>query len=215
MNETSPNALDARGPTDPARRRRRRAVALLVATLVVPCLLFVAWPKRVFKAIDVTGAPWGRDLRLHDVDGQLRTLADFRGDVVLLFFGFTQCPDVCPTTLARAADVVARLGNEGRRVRAVFVTLDPERDTPAILKAYVASFDPRFVALRDEPAAIDAAARAFHIAYRRVPTGSSYTLDHTAITYAFDPRGRLRLAIGHDQPAAAVAHDVDLLLDDD
>ena len=187
-------------------------MALLVATLAVPCLLFLAWSSPAFKGIDITGATWGRDFRMPDQDGRSRTLADFRGDVVLLFFGFTQCPDVCPTTLARAADVVARLGPDGRRVRVLFVTLDPERDTPQILKAYAQSFDPRFVALRDEPAAMDAMAREFHIAYQRVPTGSSYTLDHTAITYAFDPQGRLRLAIGHDQTAAAVAHDVAALL---
>ncbi len=198
---------------DPVRRRRMLAAGLLVATLVVPCLLFLAWPSRAFKAIDITGASWGRDFRMPDQDGRVRTLADFRGDVVLLFFGFTQCPDVCPTTLARAADVVARLGADGRRVQVIFVTLDPERDTPEILKAYTRSFDPRFLALRDEQAAMDAMAREFHIAYQRVPTGSSYTLDHTAVTYAFDPRGRLRLAIGHEQTAAEVAHDVQTLLE--
>jgi protein SCO1/2 len=172
----------------------------------------LAWPRSTFKAIDITGAPWGRDFHMRDQYGRMRTLADFHGDVVLLFFGFTQCPDVCPTTLARAADVVKRLGSDGRRVQVIFVTLDPERDTPAILTSYLGSFDPRFLALWAEPSAVDAMAREFHIFYQRVPTGSSYTLDHTAVTYAFDPAGRLRLAIGHDETPAAVAHDVEELL---
>jgi protein SCO1/2 len=188
------------------------ATALLAATLALPCLLLAFWPSPSFRNIDITGATWGRDFHLRDQDGRMRSLADFRGQVVLLFFGFTQCPDVCPTTLARAADVVARLGSDGRRVQVIFVTLDPERDTPAILKAYMQSFNPRFIALRDAAESTDVMARDFHIVYRRVATGSSYTLDHTAITYAFDPRGRLRLAIGHDQSAAAVAHDVEVLL---
>ena len=194
------------------KRRPRLVWAILLVALAAPCLLFVAWPRPAFKAIDITGAPWGRDFRMPDQDGRVRTLADFRGDVVLLFFGFTQCPDVCPTTLARAADVVKRLGADGDRVRVVFVTLDPDRDTPTVLKAYIQSFDPRFVALRADQAATDAMAKGFHIAYQRVPTGSSYTLDHTAITYAFDPAGRLRLAIGHEQTAATIAHDVKRLL---
>ena len=197
---------------DAKRRRRRVAAAILFAALALPCLLFVAWPSRPFEAVDITGAPWGRDFRMHDQDGGLRTLADFRGEVVLLFFGFTQCPDVCPTTLARAAAVVSRLGPDGARVRVIFVTLDPERDTPEIVKSYTQTFDPRFIGLRDDAAATDAMTREFHIAVQRVPTGSSYTLDHTAITYAFDPQGRLRLAIGHRQTAATIAHDIRQLL---
>ena len=172
----------------------------------------IAWPTSAFKAIDITSAPWGRDFHMRDQSGRMRTLADFHGDVVLLFFGFTQCPDVCPTTLARAADVIRRLGSDGRRVQVIFVTLDPERDTPAILTSYLEAFDSRFIALRAEQPVVDAMANEFHIFHQRVPTGSSYTLDHTAVTYAFDPRGRLRLAIGHEETPAAVAHDIEKLL---
>jgi protein SCO1/2 len=213
MSDTIDPALPASDLAgDPSRRRWWIACVILAVTLVAPVLLMLAWPRSAFEAIDITGAPWGRDLHLRDQYGRMRSLADFRGDVVLLFFGFTQCPEVCPTTLARAADVVKRLGPDGRRVQVLFVTLDPERDTPAILTSYMGAFDPRFIALWADQAGVDQAARDFHIFYQRVPTGSSYTLDHTAITYAFDPQGRLRLAIGHEQTAAMVAHDVKELL---
>lgn len=197
--------------------RRGKWIAIGVAVLLIlamPVLYLSGWPGPRFQAFDVSNASWGRDFKLRDVDGHERTLADYRGKVVLLFFGFTQCPDVCPTALARAVDVEQRLGKDAARVQVLFVTLDPERDQPGLLKAYMDAFDPRFVALWGDLPTTDATAREFKIAYRKVPTGSSYTLDHTAITYAFDARGRLRLAIPHAQPAAAVAKDVERLLDE-
>ncbi len=208
-------AMRVDGEPDATQASRRRLVlswTILVATLVVPIALLFAWSRPAFQSNDITGAAWGRDFRLHDADGQVRTIADYRGRVVLLFFGFTQCPDVCPTALARANDVIRRLGQDGERVQVVFVTLDPERDTAALMKAYMQAFNDRFVALRDTQDVTDVTAREFHVFFRRVPTGSSYTLDHTAITYAFDPAGRLRLAIGHQESAAAVAGDVARLL---
>ena len=195
-----------------ARKRLFLAWTIFVVALAVPCVLFLTWPRPAFQARDITGVDWGRGFELHDPDGHVRSLADFRGKVVLLFFGFTQCPEVCPTALVRANDVITRLGPDGSRVAVVFVTLDPERDTPEIMKAYTQAFNPNFVGLRDTPERTAAVARDWHIFYQRVPNGSSYTLDHTAITYAIDPAGRLRLAIGHDKPAGMVASDVQRLL---
>lgn len=197
------------------RSHHRIALAVLVAVLLIAAGAFVAYPhKPPLHAIDVTGVDWGRDFRLRDADGRPRTLADYRGDVVLLFFGFTQCPDVCPTALSRSAEVAKRLGPDAERLRVVFVTLDPERDTPAVLGEYVRAFDPRFVALRGDAKETDDIARDFRVFYRKVPTGSSYTLDHTAVTYAFDRRGRLRLAIGPTESTDDLASDVRRLLDD-
>ncbi len=188
---------------------RRRALALLggLATLA-GC--HDAQPG--FRSLDVSGAEWGRDFHLHDPEGHERSLAEFRGKVVLIFFGFTQCPDVCPTALARAVEVRRALGDDGRRLQVIFVTVDPERDTPAVLRAYLQAFDADFLGLSGDLAQTEAAARDFRIFYQKVPTGSSYTMDHTALSYAFDPAGRLRLAIRHAETAASVAADVKLLL---
>jgi len=168
--------------------------------------------KPVFHGTDLTGVEWGRELRLRDPEGRLRTIADFRGRVVLLFFGFVQCPDVCPSALARALEVRRLLGAEGERVQVVFVTVDPARDTPELLREYVRAFDPGFVALRGDEEETRAAAREFKVFYEKVPTGSSYTINHSALTYAFDTAGRLRLAHRHTQTAAEVAADVRVLL---
>ncbi len=131
---------------------------------------------------------------------------------MLLFFGFTQCPDVCPTSLARAADVMRRLGPQAPRLQVIFVTVDPERDGPAVLREYPRAFHPSFIALHADPETTAATAQAFRVFYRKVPTGSSYTMDHTATSYVFDPAGRLRLAVRHEQDAASVAADIDRLL---
>lgn len=188
---------------------RRRALVLLggLATLA-GCQ--DAQPG--FRSLDVSGAEWGRDFHLHDPEGHERSLAEFRGKVVLIFFGFTQCPDVCPTALARAVEVRRALGDDGRRLQVIFVTVDPERDTPAVLRAYLQAFDAEFLGLSGDLAQTEATARDFRIFYQKVPTGSSYTMDHTALSYAFDPAGRLRLAIRHAETAASVAADVKLLL---
>ena len=173
--------------------------------------------KPAFKGIDITGAEYGRELSLTDPDGRRRTLADFKGKVTVLFFGYTQCPDVCPTTMAELAEVKRSLGTEGERVQGVFVTIDPERDTPELLKAYVSNFDPSFVALRGNADETKAAAREFKVFYAKVPgrTEGSYTMDHTAGSYVFDTQGRLRLFTRYGSGAQALADDLKLLLAED
>lgn len=165
-----------------------------------------------FRGIDVTGADYGKDFRLHDADGRLRTLADFRGQVVQLYFGFTQCPDVCPTALSRAVEAKRLLGADGARFQVVFVSVDPERDRPELLREYMAAFDPRFVALRPSPDELKQTAADFKIYYQAVPTGSGYTMDHSAQSYLFDTQGRLRLVLRHEQGAADYAYDIKRLL---
>jgi protein SCO1/2 len=146
------------------------------------------------NSLDITGANYGKDFHLTDAKGHVRTVADFRGKVVLLFFGFTQCPDVCPTALASAVEVLQTLGDDGSKVQVLFVSLDPERDTPDILQAYVSSFHPSFIGLRTDLAGTTDTAAYFKVYFRKVPMGGSYTLDHSAITYVFDKTGQLRLA---------------------
>jgi len=167
-----------------------------------------------FRGIDITGAEYGRTLALPDQDGKARTLADFKGKVTVVFFGYTQCPDVCPTTMAELAQVKKSLGADGERIQGVFVTVDPERDTPALLKAYVANFDPGFVALRGNAEQTAAAAREFKVFFAKVPgkTEGSYTMDHTAGSYVFDAAGRLRLFVRYGSGAEALAADLKTLL---
>jgi protein SCO1/2 len=174
-------------------------------------------PKPEFKNIDITGSTaFGKDFNLLDPDGKIRTLADFKGKVVLMFFGYTQCPDICPTTLTEMQQVMTLLGPQSDKVQVLFVTVDPERDTAAILKQYVPAFDPRFLGLRPaDDAALEKVAKDFKIYYKKVPGTSpgSYTMDHTAGSYAFDPEGRLRLYIKHAQGPEALAHDLKELLE--
>lgn len=165
-----------------------------------------------FQSIDVSGADWGRDFRLQDADGRTVQLADFRGRCVLLFFGFTQCPDVCPTALSRAATAMQRLGTQATKLQVIFVTLDPERDTPAVLREYTRAFHPSFIGLHGDMATTASTAQSFKVFYQKVPTGGSYTMDHTATSYVFDPTGRLRLAVRHEQDAASLAADIARLL---
>lgn len=171
--------------------------------------------KPAFKGIDITGADYAKELSLADPDGRRRSLTEFKGRVVIVFFGFTHCPDVCPTTLAELATVKRELGADGQRLQGVFVTVDPERDTPELMKAYAANFDPSFVALRGTPEETAAVARHFKVFYAKVPgkTDSSYTIDHTAGAYIFDPEGRVRLFTRHGSGAPALLHDIRLLLD--
>lgn len=166
-----------------------------------------------FKGIDITGADYAQDFALTDFHGTPRTLADYRGRVVMLYFGFVQCPDVCPTALARAAEVLQRLRPEAAsRVQLLFITVDPERDTPALLQEYMAAFDPSFMALTGSLDQITATAEAFRVYFKKVPTGSTYTMDHTALTYLFDPAGQVRVALRHEQTAADYAADILRLL---
>ncbi len=167
-----------------------------------------------FKGIDITGADYARELSLPDASGAPRTLADFKGKVTVVFFGYTQCPDVCPTTLAELAQVKQMLGADGARVQGIFVSIDPERDTPEVLKAYVGSFGPDFVALRGTPEETKAAAKQFKVFFAKVPgkTEGSYTMDHTAGSYVFDTQGRVRLFTRYGTGAEALASDLKLLL---
>ena len=167
-----------------------------------------------FKAIDITGAEYARELALPDASGKPRTLADFKGKVTIVFFGFTQCPEVCPTALAEIAAVKQKLGADGAKVQAVFVTVDPERDTPEVLAAYVKNFGSDFVALRGSLEETKAAAKQFKVFFAKAPgkTEGAYTMDHSAGSFVFDPQGRIRLFIRHDGGAEAMAGDVKLLL---
>ena len=168
-----------------------------------------------FRATDVSGTTeWGRDFALPDAKGQVRRLAEFRGKAVVLFFGYTQCPDVCPTTLSAMAEVAKLLGGDAARLQVVFITLDPERDTPPLIAEYMAQFHPDFLGLRGDRAATEAAAKEFKVFYSKQATGAAggYTLDHTAGSYVFDPQGRLRLYVRHGAPAADIAADLKLLL---
>jgi len=171
-------------------------------------------PKPAFKGVDITGAEYARELNLTDVDGKPRTLADFKGKVTVVFFGYTQCPDVCPTTMVELAQVKKALGADGARVQPVFVTVDPERDTAPLLKAYVANFGPDFVALRGTPDETKVAAKNFKVFYNKVPgkTADSYTVDHTAGSYVFDAQGRIRLFTRYGSGADALTNDLKILL---
>jgi len=167
-----------------------------------------------FRATDITGAAFGRDFALADHAGRPRTLADFRGKVVVMFFGFTHCPDVCPTTLAELATAMKKLGADGDRVQVLLVTVDPERDTPQILSQYVTAFDPRFLALRGTAEETAWVAKEFKIIYQKVAGArpDSYTMDHSAGTYIFDSQGRLRVYVSYGQGPEVFAHDIALLL---
>ena len=187
---------------------------LLIAALTIG--LVACSPKLEFKNIDITGSTaFGKDFSLLDPDGNVRTLADFKGKVVVMFFGYTQCPDICPTTLTEMQQVMSLLGPQSDKVQVLFVTVDPERDTAAILKQYVPSFDPRFLGLRPaDEAALEKVAKDYKIYYKKVPgkSAGSYTMDHTAGSYAFDPEGRLRLYIKHAQGPETLAHDLKELI---
>jgi protein SCO1/2 len=167
-----------------------------------------------FKSTDVTGADYGRRLELTDHTGKPRRLEDFRGKAVVLFFGFTHCPDVCPTTLADAAQAMRKLGPEADRVQVLFVTVDPERDTSKVLAAYVTAFDPRFLGLSGDLEATRRAAKEFKVYFEKRPgkTPEDYSIDHSAQSYVIDPQGRLRLFVRNDRLAEDLADDLRVLL---
>jgi len=165
-----------------------------------------------FKSTDITGADYGQSLELPDTGGTPRRLADFRGKAVVVFFGFTHCPDVCPTTLADMAGVMKTLGPEAERVQMVFITVDPERDTPEDLAKYVQAFDKRFIALRGDLAATQRTAKDFKIYFEKRKQGDTYTIDHSAQSYVFDPQGRLRLLVRPQAIAADLPDDLRALL---
>lgn len=196
---------------------RRRQVLSGVAGLAAVAsglLLTACKDKPAFRGVDLTGVNYAQDFALTDHNGQARTLADFRGKVVVMFFGYTQCPDVCPTSMMELAQVKQMLGADGDKLQGLFVTLDPERDKPEMLKAYMANFDPSFLALYTSLDKLPALAQEFKIFYRKVPgkTPTSYTLDHTAGSYLYDPTGDLRVMSRYGSGAQALADDVKLLL---
>lgn len=189
---------------------------LLRASLLALVLGLVACGQDTlkFSAIDITGADYGREFSLADQNGRTRGLADFQGKVVMMFFGYTQCPDVCPTALTEMAQIKSLLGKDGARFQGIFVTVDPERDRPETLKAYMANFDPSFLALVPQVAELPALMKSFKIFFKKVegPTPSSYTMDHTAGSYIYDTQGKLRLFTRNGADVAQTVADIRLLL---
>ncbi len=179
--------------------------------------LFVACseePKLQFKSVDLTGADYAKGFSLTDHNGQLRGLKDFAGKVVVVFFGFTQCPDVCPTSMAELASIKQMLGADGAKVQGIFISVDPERDTLEVLKAYMVNFDPTFLALRPTPEQLPGVAKDFKVYYKKVEgrSATSYSMDHSAGSYVFDTRGNLRLYSRYGSGVEALVSDIKLLL---
>ena len=197
---------------------KRNALKLIAsyACFTVAAAIFTACSEKgpTFSAIDITGADYAKDFALTDHNGQPRSLKDFTGKVVVMFFGYVQCPDVCPTAMTELAEAKKLLGKDGDRLQGLFVTLDPERDTPEVLKAYVAAFDPTFLALYTTPEKLVVLAKDYRVYYKKVagPTPTSYTMDHSAGTYTYDPQGKLRLFTRYNSGAALMAADIALLL---
>lgn len=192
---------------------RRLLTILAVLALVAGCEQPV--PKVEFKGTDITGAPFGRHFELTDHNGVRRTLKDFAGKVVVMFFGYTHCPDVCPTTLSDMAQAFKLMSaEEAGRVQVLFVTVDPERDTPDMLKAYVPYFHPSFLGLYGTPEEVARVAREFKVAYSKhvEPGATGYLVDHTAGSYVLDAQGRLRLYLPYAHPPQDIAHDLKTLL---
>jgi len=189
-----------------------RALLLVTALTVTACS--PADAPASFRNTDITGADYGRDFALTDHKGQPRTLADYRGKVVTMFFGYTQCPDVCPTNLSTMAAVMKQLGADSDKVQVLFVTVDPERDTPELLNQYVPAFDQRFVGLYGTGEQTAAVAKEFKVFYRKSgdTSGPNYTVDHSAGTYVFDPEGRIRLYIKHGTGVDDITADLKRLL---
>ena len=185
------------------------ACALLALTACQP-----APQAPVFQATDITGAAFARGFSLTDHNGQPRTLASFKGKVVAVFFGYTHCPDVCPTTLADFAAALRQLGPLGDQVQVLFVTVDPQRDTPALLKLFVPAFDPRFLGMYTDPASLAAIAKEYKIVYQKtsVKDADNYLIDHSAGSYVYDTEGRLRLLIPYGSSPDLIVHDLKALL---
>ena len=171
-------------------------------------------PKPSFNAVDMTGADYAKGFALKDADGKERTLADFKGKVVVLFFGYAQCPDVCPTTMTEMAQVKQQLGTDGDKLQVLFVTVDPDRDTPEVMKAYMGAFDPAFVALIPTQEQLAAMAKDYKAYYKKVDgkTPTSYSMDHSAASYIYDTQGRLRLYARYGAGVAPMVADVKALI---
>lgn len=193
---------------------QRPVVSLLRILAVASILAGCQSGEPSFQSTDITGAEFGKTFALTDHGGRPRSLEDFRGQVVVVFFGFTHCPDVCPTTLAELAGAIRKLGPAGEKVQVLLVTVDPERDTPEILAKYVTAFNPRFLGLRGDAAETARVAKEFKVIYQKVagPRAENYAMDHSAGSYIFDRQGRLRLYVGYGRGADVFAHDIGLLL---
>ena len=194
--------------------QRRLALSFLALPALAAGLSACSPDKPAFQSVDISGASYAQGFSLPDAKGQVRTLADFRGKAVVVFFGFTQCPDVCPTALLHLAEVKRLLADQGEKLQGIFIAVDPERDTPEVLQAYMASFDPSFVALRPSLEQLEATAKDFKVFYKKVPgaTPATYTMEHSAASFVFDPQGRVRLYVRPGQSAQAMADDIRLLL---
>ena len=198
-----------------SRRHAVQSMAGAVALALSAGILAACSPdKPQFKSVDLTGADYASGFSLSDQNGQTRTLKDFAGKVVVVFFGYTQCPDVCPTTMAELAQVKKLLGPDGDKLQAVFITVDPERDTPELLKAYMGNFDPSFVALRPSMAQLPEVAKDFKVFYKKAEgkTPGSYSMDHSAGSYIFDAKGRIRLYTRYGSGTENLVSDIRLLL---
>lgn len=191
---------------------RRRTFLTTVSAAVLAVALAACGKSEAslqdIHGIDLSEASFGDGFQLKDPDGNVRSLADFQGKVVMMFFGFTQCPDVCPTALVNAAQIKSLLGADGDDLQVLFVTVDPERDTPDVLREYAQAFDPSFIGLYGTPEETAAVAKAYRVFYAKVPTGNSYTIEHTALTYVFDRQGKLRIALRHELTPEQSAEDI-------
>ena len=197
------------------KRNALKLIAASALSISAAAVLTACSPDGpAFRGVNLTGADYARDFSLTDHNGQLRSLKDLRGKVVVVFFGFTQCPDVCPTSMQELAEVKAALGADGERLQGIFISVDPERDTLEMLKAYMENFDPSFLALRPTPEQLPALAKDFKIYYKKVDgtTPTSYTMDHSAGSYLYDPQGRLRVYHRYGSGTEALTEDVRLLL---
>ncbi len=199
--------------------RRRSAIKNIAKYSILTCCIgiLIACSKEEapqFKSIDLTGADYAKDFALPDQNGQLRSMKDFAGKVVVVFFGFTQCPDVCPTSMAELAQIKKLLGADGDKLQAIFITVDPERDTPEVLKAYMGNFDPSFLALRPAIDKLPGVAKDFKIYYKKVEgkTPGSYSMDHSAGSYVYDPKGNVRLYNRYGTGVEGLTSDIRLLL---
>jgi protein SCO1 len=183
-------------------------------TLATGVMVACSEQKPAFSSIDVTGADYAKDFALNDHNGQPRSLKDFAGKVVVLFFGYAQCPDVCPTTMAELAEIKKLLGADGSKLQGLFVTIDPARDTPEVLKAYMVNFDPTFLALVPTPTQLAALAKDYKIYYKKVEgkTDTSYTMDHSAGSYVYDTQGKLRLFTRYGTGPKPLSDDIKMLL---
>lgn len=198
-------------PSVGRRRLLQAALGAGVATFLLPAC---TPEKPNFQSIDLTGADYAKGFSLTDQNGQQRSLKDFSGKVVVVFFGFTQCPDVCPTTMVELAQVKKSLGASGDKLQVVLISVDPERDTPEILKAYMTNFDPSFLALRPTLPELAAVAKEFKIYYKKVEGSApgSYSMDHTAGSYVFDGKGHIRLFTRYGSGADLLVSDIRQLI---